>query len=113
MDTITLTFDFPINVSVQIGDIVYFTNSPTANDDTDIKLIGKILNINRSQNTIQAEIGANAERPTLTSFILFTKDNTMNLGSVLGYYAKIQFRNGSTKESEIFSVGSEIFESSK
>lgn len=113
MDTITLTFNHPINVSVQIGDIVYFTNSPTANDDSDIKLIGKILNIDHSQNIIQAEISPNAERPVTTSFILFTKDNTMNIGSILGYYAKIQLRNGSTKDSEIFSVGSEIFESSK
>ena len=113
MDTITLTFDHPINVSVQVGDIVYYTNSTYSHEDSEIKLIGKITAINQSSNTITAEISPFQIRPTQTSFILFTKDNTMNIGSVLGYYAKIQLRNGSTKDSEIFSVGSEIFESSK
>ena len=113
MDTITLTFPHPLNVSVQIGDVAYFTNSQNVYSGDTLLKIGAILNINQSNNTITCEIPASAERPTANSFILFTKDNTHNLGSVLGYYARIQFRNGTTEEAEIFSVGSEIFESSK
>jgi hypothetical protein len=113
MDIITLTFPNPINVSVQIGDIAYFTNSQNVYEGELLKKIGKVTDINQGLNQIKAEIAPSQERPTANSFILFTKDNTSNLGSVLGYFARLQFRNGSIEESEIFSVGSEVFESSK
>ena len=51
--------------------------------------------------------------PTLQDFIFFSKDNKANLSSLLGYYALVEFRNNSKHEGEIFSVGCDIFESSK
>ena len=47
------------------------------------------------------------------SFIMFSKDNKVNLSSVLGYYASATFRNDSTEKAELFNVGADIFESSK
>ena len=47
------------------------------------------------------------------SFIMFSKDNKANMSSILGYYASAQFRNDSLDEAELFSVGVDIFESSK
>ena len=44
---------------------------------------------------------------------MFAKDNTVNLASVLGYYAEIQFVNNSDKKSEMFSVGSTVQLNSK
>jgi len=113
MDQITLTFPNPLNVSVQIGDIAYFTNSTNVYEGVELNKIGKVINIDQGGNSMVCEIEASAERPTATSFIMFTKDNTQNTGSLLGYFAKLQFRNGSTEYAEIFSVGTEIFESSK
>ena len=113
MDQITLTFTQPLNVSVQIGDIAYFTDSPNVYSGDVISKIGRIVDINQGVNSITCEIPSNQPRPTTTSFILFTKDNTQNTGSVLGYFARVQFRNDSTDFAEVFAVGSEIFESSK
>jgi len=47
------------------------------------------------------------------SFIMFSKDNKVNLSSVLGYYASATFRNDSTEKAELFNVGADVFESSK
>lgn len=113
MDTITLTFPQPLNVSVQIGDIAYFTDSVNVFEGEVLQKIGKITNINQGLNSIECEIPSNQPRPTTLSFILFTKDNASNTGSLLGYFARVQFRNASIEESEVFSIGSEIFESSK
>ena len=51
--------------------------------------------------------------PTIGDFIMFSKDNKANLSNLLGYYAEIQFVNNSSTKAELFSVGSEIFGSSK
>lgn len=113
MDIITLSFPNPLNVSVQIGDIAYFTDSPNVYEGQVLEKIGAVTDINQGTNTITCEISPSQQRPTSTSFILFQKDNTTNGGSLLGYFARVQFRNGTTDEAEVFSVGSEIFESSK
>ncbi len=56
--------------------------------------------------------------PTVTctgqgSFIMFSKDNKVNLSSALGYYASVTFKNNSTEKAELFNVGADVFESSK
>ena len=52
-------------------------------------------------------------RPTTSSFFLFSKDNRANMSSLAGYYAEVTFTNTSNTFAEIYSVGSEIVESSK
>lgn len=113
MDQITLKFTYPINTSAQVGDIAYFTSATNKYKSNDIKKIGKILEIDQATNTLLCEIPSSQERPETSDFILFSKDNTQNTGSVLGYYARLQFRNDSTEYAEIFSIGSEVFDSSK
>ena len=44
---------------------------------------------------------------------MFSKDNKANMSSILGYYAEVEFKNNSKVEAELFSVGTEVFESSK
>ena len=51
--------------------------------------------------------------PTTSDFIFFSKDNQANASGLIGYFAEIKFKNDSTTEAELFSVGSEFFESSK
>ena len=54
-----------------------------------------------------------SEACTQGSFIMFSKDNKVNMSSILGYYASVEFRNSSKIKSEIFNVGTDFFESSK
>ena len=103
--TLTITFNNPLNVSVQVGDIVYYLNSGAVVE------LGKLLTI--SGKTITCEMDQNQANPSNNSFILFSKDNRKNLTSITGYYAEVEMKNDSQEYAEIFTVGSEIFESSK
>jgi len=103
--TLTLTFPNPLNISVQINDILYWNNAGTVIE------IGKILTINGK--VITCEIEDNQVNPSADAFILFSKDNRKNLTSITGYYAEVEMRNDSHEYAEIFTIGSEIFESSK
>ena len=47
------------------------------------------------------------------SMIMFSKDNKVNLSSLVGYYALARFENNSTDRAELFSVGAEVQRSSK
>jgi hypothetical protein len=108
MDLITLEFPKSLNVSVQIGDTAYYTDDANG---VNIILIGIITTVNN--NSITVEIDANTERPSLTSFILFSKTASVNTSGLKGYYMEVQFKNNSESAAELFSIGSEVFESSK
>ena len=107
IQSITLTFPNPINVSAQVGDTVYYTNDE--NGDVIVE-IGVITSI--STYTIVANISSATPRPDNNSFILFSKTNKVNISGLRGYYAEAQFRNDSYQKIELYSVGSEIFISS-
>ena len=131
---LSLTFPNPINESIQVGDMVYYTpltpvtfNPSTANTST-VTELGKVVLITPTgPNTIIQVLDfltlpvppnpPNTPDPALlplpTDFIMFGKDKSVNTTSVIGYYAKVDFINDSTEKVELFSVGSEIAESSK
>ena len=44
---------------------------------------------------------------------MFSKNNEVNNGDLLGYYAKIKMSNARTDKIELFAVGSEVAQSSK
>jgi len=46
-------------------------------------------------------------------FLFFSKDNSVNLNRLKGYFANVLFRNDSNKRAELFTVGAEIQKSSK
>ena len=127
---IILNFTKPLNVSVQVGDMAYYCTTassldfagPTATGNvvhqsassTDIIKMGKIISLTRSvPSSITCWIDSSTPVPPVDSFIMFSKDNKVNLSSLLGYYAEVEFRNDSRTKAELFSVGTEIFESSK
>ena len=130
---ITITFPNTINVSVQVGDTAYYLDNmtslgsgslfpghiPTTHNHSnynDIIQIGDIVSINRGQMQMTCNWNPNppmALFPPVGAFIMFSKDNKANLSILLGYYAEIQFVNNSSTKAELFSVGSEIFGSSK
>jgi hypothetical protein len=123
MPAITLTFSNPLNTSVQVGDTAYYanTNLVGVHDQENLSgviSLGIITSITQwNPTTLTATITSNmavgTPLPSQGSFIMFSKDNKANMSSILGYYAAVTFKNNSKKEAELFSVGTEVFESSK
>ena len=111
---VTISFAGSMNVSCQIGDTAYYVPTTTSGgfsiSSSSVVEIGVISAITSASITI-----ANNLVNTLPAgaFILFSKDNKANLSSILGYYASVKLVNNSTTEAELFSVGMDIFESSK
>ena len=119
----TLTFSSPINVSCQVGDTVYYVNTTssggfTTNDTNSVVEIGDIREIENPTGPtpiIRAFTNlGNTELTLSDKFILFSKNNKANMNSPIGYYASLKMTNDDrTNPSELFSVATEIFESSK
>jgi hypothetical protein len=113
--------DYP---SLQIGDTAYYSSTTssagfnTSNSFTKIGLVKGISNATALDDgtettTLTCEIDDSTPVPTTSNFIFFSKDNKVNLTSLLGYFASTKFVNTSTAKAELFSVGCEIAESSK
>ena len=112
MPTTDLTFPNDINVSVQIGDIIYYT--PTTlngihNTAGTIIELGFVTAING--NTITVDYIAALPQPG--DFIMFAKDRSVNMSSLLGYFAKFRIRNNSKDKAEMYSISVDVIESSK
>tara|TARA_R110001592_G_scaffold5392_1_gene29697 strand:+ start:10043 stop:10411 length:369 start_codon:yes stop_codon:yes gene_type:complete len=111
-----------INVSAQVGDIVFFT--PPGNngqllggfDNADVattSMLGPIISVSEGFITVEYNNTIITTLPSQGAFISFVKDKRVNTSSLLGYYASVNFVNDSTGKVELFSVGSDISESSK
>ena len=125
MPTVTLTFTNKINESAQVGDTAYYTpTTDVGGFKTSLKVdevtentyvtIGTIRSIaaNRLSMIVNTSL-TTSQIPTTSHFIFFSKDNKVNSSSILGYYAEVKLKNNSTTESELFSIGCDVFESSK
>tara|TARA_R100000329_G_scaffold63850_1_gene56817 strand:- start:9320 stop:9724 length:405 start_codon:yes stop_codon:yes gene_type:complete len=134
MPNITVDFIHPLNESVQLGDILYYVNPaseamagdhessgtqtpiPNSNAIIEVGVITAINYVSGNGNAlgqIVADIENSTALPDSNSFFFFGKDNRANMSSLLGYYAEVELTNNDTKKAELYSVGSEIFESSK
>ena len=89
-------------------------------DKESVIMMGPIVNINAwngNITTIDVDMddGLIAQHglPAVDDFIMFSKDNKVNLSSLLGYYSLIKLRNNSKEKSEMFSVAANFVESSK
>jgi hypothetical protein len=51
--------------------------------------------------------------PPDNSYVFFSKDNKVNLTSILGYYGEAKFKNNSRQKAELFASACGIVESSK
>tara|TARA_R100001463_G_scaffold92126_4_gene146845 strand:- start:2546 stop:2905 length:360 start_codon:yes stop_codon:yes gene_type:complete len=119
MAAIDLTFNSPINISCKVGDVAYFVNTNSLAEFTvagQTNLIGTInsITIGSTTTTLNIEMeGELAAYVTTNDFIFFSKNNLVEIGSIVGYYAKAKFRNNSTKRAELHESACEIEESSK
>ena len=107
MANITLTFTDEIPFGVQIRDIAWYLDISAASEVE----MGPIISINDTTIIINASAGVTP--PDTGDFVFYVKDPVGHVGSLKGYYAEIQFRNNTINYAELFSVGTEIFESSK
>ena len=131
----TLVINGSMNVSVSVGDIVYYTpivntydweTSPgstntvydSGNTDSGVSNViqlGPIQSItpNGSQFIIEVDVPEGVEVPALNDFLLFSKNNQFEISSILGYYSLVRLQNNSKEKAELFSVAMDITESSK
>lgn len=109
MANITLTFTNPLPEGVQIGNIAWYVDTSTG---LEIEM-GPITSISINPVTITVNAATGVVPPTAADFIFYVKNPIGVVSSLKGYYAEAQFVNESTKYAELFSVGTEIFESSK
>ena len=110
-----------LNISAQVGDIIYYT--PTAPQGGFIQgalintiMPGSIIKITHQINVTSVKVEYDNSVTSLPSgkpFYSFAKDKRANTSSMLGYYASVHFVNDSTDKVELFSIGSEVSESSK
>ena len=118
MPTLTLTFPQEIQTSVQVGDMVLYSNPTTVGNfstsaQADVVFLGACLTIASNRLSMTVDYSAGTVQPTTSSFILFSKDKYSHASGLLGYYAKVCFKNNSTTEAELFGINANIFESSK
>lgn len=110
MANITITFASPLPVTLQVGDIAWYLDVDAVPLPKEVEM-GPITSINDKTIVVNAAVGV--ADPALEDFVFYVKNPAGKVGQLKGYYAEIQFRNNTTKYAELFSVGTEIFESSK
>ena len=62
---------------------------------------------------ITMEININDTGSSIGDFLMFSKDNTVNMTSPKGYYAKATIENDSKNKSEMFAIAVDGYMSSK
>lgn len=124
---ITLTFDpqVVLNRSLQVGDTIWYVAPSSAGgyniaDTNDVKKLGTVEFVSDQyrQPEVKVSVYTSSSPPVMplideNTFIMFSKNNKANLSDLTGYFAETKFTNNSTEKVEIFSIGSEISESSK
>ena len=115
-----------LNTSLQVGDMIYATQTTSLLDGsnrkgTDINAsdrVGFLRKIEQNSPTDYAlhvddsGFTATVSGPPNPSFIMFSKHNQSD-GDIKGYYMEVKFINDSKQKAELFSVSSEVSESSK
>ena len=114
--------------SLQVGDIVYFKNADNLNVVDGFQQFGtsaiKLGDLQSANNTTSLDDGTQTTTlvinvtntnttPSINDFLFFVKDNRANITSLLGYFAKMKFENDANSKVELFSISTEINESSK
>lgn len=126
----TWTIQIPRNQypSLQVGDIVYFISADNLNVvdgfqqfGTGSNPLGDLQSINNTTSlddgtqttTLVINVTNTNYTPSINDFLFFVKDNRVNITSLLGYFAKMKFENDANSKVELFSISTEINESSK
>jgi hypothetical protein len=116
-NTITLQFN-SINDSLQVGDTLYYTNLSQLggfNVGSNPIILGVVNTIidNTIEITPDSSIVLSPLSVSTNDFIMFSKNRVINASNLLGYYARINLKNDCIDKAELFTIASEVFESSK
>tara|TARA_R100001463_G_scaffold14467_3_gene38018 strand:- start:851 stop:1267 length:417 start_codon:yes stop_codon:yes gene_type:complete len=110
------------NVDNGAWDIIYFTriDGSSGKQSSKVYRLGKCINVVQMEQTrnnfsysVFVEADAKAQTPSNGDFIFFGKENKINISGVRGYYAEVEMKNDSSSAAKLFSVGSEMTQSSK
>jgi len=130
MQLVTLTFDAPLNDSVQVGDFIYYSPlSTVAGSGFSTAVTGTTVLLGVAQ-AINNPLGVGnlvfepitisvlydetqVTAPAQGEYISFEKDKRVNSSGLIGYYASVEFVNYSTGPIELYQIGAETSESSK
>ena len=122
-----LTLNKPINISLQskattivdgfptqdgAWDIIYFIRMDGGSSTGDIYRLGKCISIDTSA-TLTYKVTVDPDSPDVHDFIFFGKENQIGTSGIKGYHATVEMKNDSIEYAELFSVSSEVTESSK
>jgi|11_taG_2_1085331.scaffolds.fasta_scaffold94771_2 hypothetical protein len=107
-----------LNISLQIGDLVFVSNRVSA---AAFNFVGKPLfagtveEINSSGIVVkgQSDIFTEPVDVNTQQFLSFSKDIRFNESSLKGYYADFTFKNTSSTAAELFAVSTDVVPSSK
>ena len=128
MQYTTLNFTLgQINASIQVGDYVYYSSSPSTsggfsitddeNGHSTLVYFGEVAalseNIEELKFAIVVEHENDANTPSVGNFILFAKNDNANTSSMSGYYSSFTFKNDSKTKAELFATTCNVTESSK
>jgi len=131
-----------LNVGIQVGDAVYYapttilagSNTSTISNIGSITQFGNVHAVHpdgvpavldafgaivtpaippNSIEVVWDDTIPGLTPPAVDDYIMFGKDKRANSSSLIGYFAKASFVNDSTGKVELFSIGSEVSESSR
>ena len=120
----TLKFNEPINVSIQAGDIIYFSNInhnqggrnhpyQNGNPNSKAQRFGEVTAVDHSTNTISVTKQGGGPSINAGDYVFFSKDRRVNLSGIIGYFAETEYRNYSKLPAEMFATSANYVESSK
>lgn len=120
MASINLTFPSPINISCKVGDVAYFVNTFsngtggfTVAGQTNLIGIINTITVGSTATVLNIEMeGPLADAVTINDFVFFSKNNAVEIASILGYFAKATWKNNSTAPAELYTTAFEVEESS-
>ena len=126
MATKTITFTNPINVSVQVTDILCGVNPDTTTKGfkqagtnnpfgtSKPQKLGKVTSVDHgSKQIVIDDSGFTSFSITTSTVLFFSKDRRVNSSGLIGYYSLAEYRNSSKKKAEVFAVSTEYAPSSK
>ena len=101
-------------------DVIYFARiDPVTNEQSSgIYRLGVCVSIASNNGvansyTVHVEADETAQTPLTGDFVFFGKENKVNISGVRGYFAEVEMINDSSSAAKLFSVGSEMTQSSK
>ena len=125
--TIQLLIPNSVNESLQVGDVVYYSqvlnsqggrNHPVSGHNSKPSIIGRVTDINRTTRIVGVFSSLNGWQinnvfVNKEPYLFFRKDTRANYSGIIGYFMEVEYRNYSSLKSEIFATAVDYADSSR